>query len=148
LSGVNVIAGQEISAADLSNLKFIPEKDYAGEAMWSWKASDGTDYSQPSDVTITITKQEVFIPEGFSPNGDGINDYFIIKGADKYIVDLKVFNRWGNLVYESKHYQNDWDGISNSGLLISTKLPDGTYYYIVNFNNGEKETIGYITINR
>ncbi|HEX3009358.1 MAG TPA: gliding motility-associated C-terminal domain-containing protein [Bacteroidales bacterium] len=99
-------------------------------------------------ITVAITRSDVFIPEGFSPNGDGSNDFFIIKGADTFVVSLKVFNRWGNMVYESKHYKNDWDGFSNAGLILGTKLPDGTYYYIIDFNNGEKEKIGYITINR
>ncbi|MCK7460618.1 MAG: gliding motility-associated C-terminal domain-containing protein [Sphingobacterium sp.] len=114
----------------------------------AWAASDGKDYSLPADVRITVTPQDLYIPEGFSPNGDGVNDFFVVKGADSYNVTLQIFNRWGNLVYESKGYQNDWDGLANMGLLISTKLPDGTYYYIINLNNGDKAKVGYITINR
>lgn len=149
LNGVNVTVNQDIPLADLNKLLFVSEQGYFGEATFSWEASDGKDYSATSaSITITITQADVFIPEGFSPNGDGYNDYFIIKGADKYVVSLKIYNRWGNMVYESKHYQNNWDGFSNSGLVLGTKLPDGTYYYIIDFNNGEKEKIGYITINR
>ena len=92
---------------------------------------------------------DVFIPEGFSPNGDGVNDYFVIKGADRYIVTLRIFNRWGNKVYQSYHYKNDWDGTADIGLLVSSaQLPGGTYFYTADFNNGEKEIIGYLTINR
>jgi len=149
LNGMNVAVNQEIPSADLDKLVFIPEKGYYGETSFAWEASDGKDYSANSgNITITVTQAEVFIPEGFSPNGDGVNDYFVIKGADKYIVTLRVYNRWGNLVYESKHYQNNWDGVANTGLLLSSKLPDGTYFYSINFNNGEKEKVGYITINR
>jgi gliding motility-associated-like protein len=149
INGVPVTVNQEIAWTDLNKLVFVPDKDYYGETTFGWEATDGKDYSATSaGITITIAQAEVFIPEGFSPNGDGVNDYFYIKGADKYIVTLKIYNRWGNLVYESKHYQNDWDGISNTGLLLSTKLPDGTYFYSIDFNNGEKKKVGYITINR
>ena len=87
-----------------------------------WSASDGKDYSaSPASVNITVTKSDIFIPEGFSPNGDGINDYFVIKGADKYVINLQVFNRWGNKVYESQHYINNWDGLSNIGLLLANQ---------------------------
>jgi gliding motility-associated-like protein len=148
LNDIAVTTGQEISWADLSKIQFVPEAAYSGETSFTWEASDGKDYSLTADVIITVTPQEIFIPEGFSPNGDGINDYFIIKGADQYVVTLRIFNRWGNLVYETKKYQNDWEGTSNTGLLLGSKLPDGTYFYTINFNNGEKEKIGYITVNR
>jgi gliding motility-associated-like protein len=101
-----------------------------------------------NDVIITVTPVELFIPAGFSPNGDGVNDYFVITGADSYKVSVSFYNRWGNLVYENKSYKNDWDGNSNTGLLIGSKLPDGTYFYVINLNNGEKPKAGYITINR
>ena len=80
----------------------------------------------------------------FSPNGDGINDYFVIKGADQYDVTLMIFDRWGSKVYESSHYKNDWNGTSKSG----EKLPDGTYYYIVNLGPNAKSLVGYIMIHR
>ena len=114
-------------------------------------AKPGYTYNWSSDETtqsITVTKSVIFIPEGFSPNGDGVNDHFVITGADKYMITLQVFNRWGNKVYESTHYSNQWDGVSNIGLLLGNQLPGGTYYYIVNLNNGEKDKVGYITLNR
>ena len=64
------------------------------------------------------------------------------------MINLQVFNRWGNKVYESQHYINNWDGLSNIGLLLGNQLPGGTYYYIVNLNNGEKAKVGYLTLNR
>ena len=149
LSGVAVILGQEIPATDLGRLIFIPDKDFAGDTWFRWSGSDGKVYSDlPASANITVQSLTVFIPEGFSPNGDGVNDYFVIKGAERFVVTLRVFNRWGNKVFESEHYKNDWDGASNVGILISNQLPGGTYYYTVNFNNGEKEIIGYLTLNR
>jgi len=148
LNVLNVTEGQEIFRTNLNILGFVPDKNFTGITSFGWQASDGTEYSKPANVNIIVTPQKFFIPEGFSPNGDGINDYFIINGADQYEITLQVFNRWGDKVYESKHYQNDWNGISNTGLLINNNLPNGTYFYIINLNNGEKEKMGYITINR
>ena len=149
LGGIEVTIGQVILTADLNKLEFIPDKDYMGDTYFRWNGSDGTEFALiPANVLITITPSKIFIPEGFSPNGDGINDFFVIKGAEKYIVTLMVFNRWGNKVYESNQYKNDWDGSSNVGILITKDLPGGTYFYTVNFNNGEKATIGYLTLTR
>ena len=90
----------------------------------------------------------LFIPEGFSPDGDGKNDTFVIQGAEVFTVNLMVYNRWGNVVYESKTYKNDWDGLANHGLVVGDKLPDGTYYYVVDLNNGETPKIRFMTIKR
>lgn len=89
-----------------------------------------------------------FIPEGFSPDGDGVNDRFIIEGAEKTKVSLAIYNRWGNMVYESKDYKNDWEGVAGKGITLGEKLPDGTYYYLVDFNNGKKPVVRYFTIKR
>ncbi len=71
------------------------------------------------------------VPDTFSPNGDGINDFFKIPGANELTGDkLYVYNRWGGLVYESDNYDNTWDGRSLSGLMGSDELQEGTYFYI------------------
>ena len=75
------------------------------------------------------------LPNAFSPNGDGFNDYFVISGLGELEESsLEVFNRWGTIVYRSKgtKYENDWDGTSNTGAMVSIgkELPNGTYYYI------------------
>jgi gliding motility-associated-like protein len=90
---------------------------------------------------------EVFIPEGFSPNNDGTYDKFVIAHSSSKSVDLKVFDRWGALVFESNNYQNDWEGTSTIGTLINgNELPEGTYYYLVKIQ-GESETRkGYFTL--
>jgi gliding motility-associated-like protein len=92
--------------------------------------------------------EDIFIPEGFSPNGDGINDKFVIKGAERYQIKFQVYNRWGNLVFEGNRYLNDWEGTANIGVIIGEGLPDGTYYYIVDLQNGTKPRVGFFTLNR
>jgi gliding motility-associated-like protein len=149
LNDLVVRVDQVVQYADLGRLTFVPDNNYIGETSFKWNGSDGADYAvNPAFFYITITPPEVKIPQGFSPNGDGINDNFVIEGAEKYIVTLRIFNRWNNKVYESTHYQNDWDGSSNVGLYVSNLLPGGTYFYTVDFNNGEKPKVGYLTLKR
>lgn len=83
----------------------------------------------------------------FSPNGDGVNDFFIIDCIEHYPVNsLKVFNRYGSPVYETSRYQNDWDGTANvSGVVRrNEKLPVGTYYYILEVDGKAKTGWVYI----
>ena len=81
-----------------------------------------------------------------TPNNDGYNDYFKIGGIEDcgFTYEVKIFNRWGALVYENDNYKNNWDGIAN-GAISSSNLPSGTYYYIVNIvNSGFNTFKGYI----
>ena len=102
------------------------------------------------NIPTPIKLQEVglFIPQGFSPNGDGADDYFVIHGAEQYRVTIKIFNRWGNIVYENYDYKNDWDGKATKGVILGDELPDGTYYYIISLNNGGEPFVRYFTIKR
>ncbi len=109
-----------------------------------------TNESQPTPLVLTVTPlADLFIPEGFSPNNDGINDYFVIQGTQGLTVHLEVFNRWGHVVYKSDDYKNDWNGTSNTGVLNGDAqgLPEGTYFYLVRLSDG-REFVRYMTINR
>ncbi|MCB9335574.1 MAG: gliding motility-associated C-terminal domain-containing protein [Flavobacteriales bacterium] len=83
------------------------------------------------------------IPNIFTPNGDGINDYFIIENIEKYPNSkLEVFNRWGRIIFKDDNYKNDWD---------ANGINSGTYYYLFYPNDSSgKLTIqkGFITIIR
>ncbi|MFN4234706.1 MAG: gliding motility-associated C-terminal domain-containing protein [Bacteroidia bacterium] len=68
-----------------------------------------------------IIRNELKVPNVFSPNGDGKNDLFIIEGLYGSGNKLEVYNRWGILIYQSEDYKNDWNGDNH---------PDGTYYFI------------------
>ena len=66
---------------------------------------------------------DIVIPNTFSPNGDNINDLFVIENLEGFKnVSLKIFNRWGRLLYQSDDYQNTWDG---------GNATDGTYFYVL-----------------
>ena len=91
-------------------------------------------------ATITIEASNVFIPNTFTPNGDGINDTFEIVGIENYDqIGLTIVNRWGNEVYRNERYDNRWNGAG---------LNEGTYYYIVTLKKGGQEEVrkGWVLI--
>jgi gliding motility-associated-like protein len=96
-------------------------------------------------VTLNILPPLVVVPPNtFTPNGDGINDQWLISGLGTYPnCVVNVYNRLGESVYQSKGYSLPWDG------LYKTKtLPFGTYYYVIDLANGKPKVTGYITIVR
>lgn len=99
--------------------------------------------SNSFELLIEVDAAE--IPEGFSPNGDGINDYFVIDGVDFFSdATLIIYNRWGTEVFRKRNYQSDWGGESSDG----TQLPDGTYYYVLDLQDQEKPYQGVVVIHR
>jgi gliding motility-associated-like protein len=95
---------------------------------------------------ITLTQSMALdIPEGFSPNNDGKNDYFVIKGVEIYPDNtLEIYNRWGNLVYKKNGYNNEWDGNNMNG----KELPDATYFVIFKIHNIGFQYNGYVDLRR
>ena len=108
-------------------------------------------YNCSASDTINIMYKDcedtLVIPNIFTPNGDNINDYFVIKNSNDWDINLQVFNRWGNLVYKEDNYQNNWDGKYKGN-----PLSDGVYYYIINakgkYSGTEEEHHGSLTILR
>ncbi|WP_298330275.1 gliding motility-associated C-terminal domain-containing protein [uncultured Dokdonia sp.] len=96
------------------------------------------------------SKENVKISKVVTPNFDGANDFFevalIYQGDCDFSIDVQIFNRWGNLVYEAQNYENNWSGESpNASFGNANRLPSGTYYYIVSLNNSDLSPIqGYI----
>lgn len=91
---------------------------------------------------------ELVIPEGFSPNGDGIADTWVIEGLlELYpLAKVKIFDRWGGEVYQADPYENDWDGIGN--LNGSGNLPTGTYFYVLELNDDTAPIQGYVYVSK
>ena len=92
--------------------------------------------------------KDIEVPNGFSPNGDNVNDTWVIQNIWHFPKNkVLVFNRWGNKVFEAHNYQNDWDGKSTeSG--GSKRLPVGPYLYIIELNEtGFSPVQGWIYIN-
>ncbi|MCB0478576.1 MAG: gliding motility-associated C-terminal domain-containing protein [Crocinitomicaceae bacterium] len=94
--------------------------------------SNGCSFTDSIELTEPYALQ---IPTGITPNGDGKNDYLVIRGLEVYPNShVTILNQWGNVVYENSDYQNDWGGTNKSG----ADLPDGTYFVILELENGEK----------
>ena len=132
----------------------------AGFAAYNWNngASTSETYpvTRPQTVSLTVTDANgcqatqqikvadecpaLFIPNTFTPNGDGINDTWVIEGLDE-AGTVKVFTRWGAEVYQSVGYSSPWNG-EYSG----KKLAPGVYYYIITAKNGTQKFSGSLTI--
>ncbi len=97
-------------------------------------------------VCIWVQCSDIIIYTAVSPNGDGVNDVFYIGGIEEYENNtVQIFNRWGNLVYSTTGYKNEWDGKWND----SRDVPDGTYYYILNLFDEEGRVFnGYFELYR
>jgi gliding motility-associated-like protein len=99
------------------------------------------------DMTITVVPYCVKPLNAFTPNGDGINDRWLITNGNCLTsASVEVFNRYGSSVYQSNDYKNDWQGTYKG-----EALPDGTYYYIIKYHliNGASQVLkGNVTILR
>ncbi len=86
----------------------------------------------------------------FSPNGDGLNDYFVLLNIERYPENtLTVMNRWGDVVYQKAGYNNEWDGTPNKGIVMyGSTVPEGSYYYVLDLGKDQGKTTGFIVINR
>jgi gliding motility-associated-like protein len=91
----------------------------------------GTCESARTPVNVAISLSDLTIPNTFTPNNDGINDLWVIKGIENYPnVLVQIFNRYGQRIFESKGYASAFDGKYSGSL-----LPPGVYYYILNLNS-------------
>jgi gliding motility-associated-like protein len=88
-----------------------------------------------TDSVYVEVLPNIVIPDGISPDGNGLNDTWILEFLDQYpgvSIKINVYNRWGELLFESNEtYNDDWDGTTKSG----KKLPAGTYYYVIDIDH-------------
>lgn len=135
-SGPSGIVGDRNSAT----LKVRPDQANSTYTVTVTSAAGCTSTRQ---ITLT-TAEDIRQLTGtniVTPNGDGVNDYLIIRNVDLYPDnELEIFDRAGRKIYTKKGYQNEWNGMLNG-----VPLAEGTYYYIINFKNVGKYK-GFITI--
>lgn len=105
---------------------------------------DDTSFFVPGEEETPVTP--TLVPaQAFTPNGDGINDFWMIPGIENYPNALvKVYNRWGHEVFTSKGYNNDWNATYKSR---SDSLPSGSYMYVIDLSNGSAHIQGWLFIN-
>jgi gliding motility-associated-like protein len=133
VTGISVKTGLPVTDQSTNGLN--PDSQTAG------------DFTPNEPTPVTLTKDGIKVPGGFSPNNDGINDLFVIENANNKQISLEVYNRWGNRIYKATTYQNTWNGKTTEGIHVGDDVPAGTYYYILMIDNKDKR-VGYITINR
>ena len=129
-----------------SLVSYLPNQYFVGSDAFIYSICDYFEHCDQATVLVLVNDAAFFIPEAFSPNGDGINDKFEIKGIAKYKnIEIEIFNRWGNIVYQSNNYgvgqgkSGFWDGNAQSGLRIgSGPVPSGTYFYVIRLDAKEK----------
>ena len=116
-----------------ANPKFTPETD--GEFTFNLVVTDNNGCVNTDSVTIVVIPL-VDIVNIFSPNGDGINDTWVIPFLEKYPdADLWIYNRWGELIYKViGGYDTPWDGTYNG-----KPVPVGSYYYVLELNHPDAE---------
>jgi gliding motility-associated-like protein len=101
-------------------------------------------YCPPVGDTINITVNDFVIPTLITPNMDGRNDYFVLRGLSTLgKTELVIFDRRGAQVYKNMNYDNLWNGVDYN----KNPLPDDTYFYVIKTANG-KSISGYIVIRR
>lgn len=108
-------------------------------------------------VTVSLTdcgtsQYKFFVPDGFSPNGDGVNDYFTIPEIEFLYPDytFEIYDRYGSVMFKGDKNKPNWDGRnSQSAGFKGSIAPNGVYFYVVNFNKGNKSSQqGRLYLNR
>jgi gliding motility-associated-like protein len=141
-----------------------------GQGGFSYSWNNGNEGSTNNGIdagnhTVTVTDaagcsvDEVFdlgctelipivVPQLITPNGDGKNDVWIIQNIQQYPeIKVWVYNRWGNLVYQSQPYENDWNGYYTEGGNVNGPLPASTYFYLIDTMKKSQDPIkGYLEI--
>lgn len=107
-----------------------------------------------ADLIVNVSQANcndntIVIPQGFSPNDDGIGDKWVVRNIEQYPNNtLLIFNRWGEEVFTARPYTNNWEGKADGGLNSDKGLPVGTYYYVLDLGDGSDIRKGYIYLNR
>ena len=146
-----IINSQALTAGGVSNTA-LASATGTNEMVVSDVSDDGDDFDGNSNDDATETQLGCLITFNlFSPNGDGVNDTFVINCIENYPNNtLEIYNRWGNIVYSKRGYNNEFDGTSNGRAILreSEKLPVGTYYYVLNLGDGSEPLVDWLYINR
>lgn len=153
LNTANIIG--TATALQDGTVEYAKEKCFAGNVRIDYEVCEKScpELCDTASLEIRVEKSNTEncdeVPNGITPNGDGVNDYLVfdllLNNPPSAFPDneILVFNRWGDVVYQAKPYLNDWGGNSNAG----KPLPQGTYYYILKLNISNGDIIkGDVTI--
>jgi gliding motility-associated-like protein len=135
ISGSGVFNDTTSALTDVNELSL-------GENILLWKVRNGV--CPPSDDYLSITVNNLVIPTLITPNMDGKNDYFVLRGIETLgKTELTIFDRRGALVYKNSNYDNSWNGVDYN----DRPLLDDTYFFVIKSEKG-KSFSGYIVVRR
>jgi gliding motility-associated-like protein len=156
LDGTEIIDGTDANDPcdlEIASQTVTPSDEWAAldcDGDGALNGEEITQGSNPQDPCSPILC-DIVIPEAFTPDGDGINDSFEIAGIEQAPNNtIVIFNRWGNVVFETSNYQNNWIGTSNGQLTIGGEdLPTGTYFYLFDTKTEKYGVMkGYVFLQR
>ena len=130
---------------DSTSIEYEPTHIYKYPGDYTVCLIAGNEFNcfDTSCLEITIFPNEIIIPNIFSPNNDVVNDEFVIYGIND-LFDIKIYNRWGNLVFDQNPYENNWNGENSNG----KKLSEGQYFYILKNNQEQIKLNGSVMLVR
>ncbi len=125
------------------SLTYVPRKNYCGIDSMVYEICNGNG-CDTARVDLYVKCDGLIIFSGFSPNFDDVNETFTVLGVGDYPGNnVKIYNRWGNRVFDADDYDNSWRGTYYDG----SDLPEGTYYYVFEDGKGRTYT-GYCYLKR
>jgi len=135
-----------------NSVVYHPDSKAPGVVTFTYTIADPAGLTSTATVTIEYEYSPLTVSEGFSPNSDNSNDTWYILSIENFPNNhVKVFDRWGLLVYQKDNYENTaapWDGRGNVGQQSGKLLEQGTYYYVLDVGNEIKVLSGFVMITR
>jgi gliding motility-associated-like protein len=127
-------------------IRYTPEQDFFGDDSLKYQVCDQNDPPLCSEAVVFIEVRALEIPNSFSPNGDGINDLWIIEGLEDFeSSELLLFDQWGRVVFETDNYLNDFNGQNQND---TKDLAEGTYFYQLKVLDVDLQRSGYLVLKR
>lgn len=145
LSGTWYVNGESLPYVSGSNLNY----EFVNPGIYDITLIVENEGGCPDTAATTVCIKEpnpIFVPDAFSPNGDGMNDVFYVRGNDITDMELLIFDRWGEKVFESTDPNNGWDGTR-----FNQQMPEGVYVYILRVgleDEGDRTQQGDFTLVR
>ena len=130
-SASNVVSIAWTPAASLTGANTLtPVAQPATTTTYTMTVVNSDNCTSTDDAVVTVIPYCVKPANAFTPNGDGIHDRWVVTDGNACTnqIMVKVFNRYGHVVFEDNNYQNDWDGKYKG-----KPVPDGTYYYVIQY---------------
>jgi len=142
---LNISGGTAPYSATWQDMDTSLVKTGLAEGNYQVNITDAQGCPGSADMTVSFRNECLMIPKVFTPNGDGKNDTWMIRGIEAYPnVSIKVYSRWGQIIFSSIHgYDQPWDGTYKG-----KDLPMDSYQYIIDPGNGSEVKLGSVTIIR